>query len=88
MRKLILPLAAAGTALAVATPAAAQYYPQPQPQPYGYGYGTQPYVDNDDMVNVPASNSAATALSKRTTPTLLIHNDADSEWPPAWCWCH
>jgi hypothetical protein len=42
MRKLILPLAAAGTALAVATPAAAQYYPQPQPQPYGYG--TQPYT--------------------------------------------
>ncbi len=40
MRKLILSLAAAGTALAVATPAAAQYYPQPQygaPQ-YGYGY--------------------------------------------------
>jgi hypothetical protein len=42
MRKLILPLAAAGTALAVATPTAAQYYPQPQPQPYGYG--TQPYT--------------------------------------------
>jgi hypothetical protein len=34
MRKLILTLAAAGTALAVAAPAAAQYYPQ---QPYGYG---------------------------------------------------
>ena len=38
MRKLILSLAAAGTALAVATPAAAQYYPQPA-QPYGYGSG-------------------------------------------------
>jgi hypothetical protein len=39
MRKLILPLAAAGTALAIATPAAAQYYPQPQS-----GYGAQPYT--------------------------------------------
>jgi hypothetical protein len=51
MRKIIISLAAAGTALAFATPAAAQYYPQPQqpyypqPQPYGYnnyapgGYG-------------------------------------------------
>jgi hypothetical protein len=45
MRKLIVSLAAAGTALAFATPAAAQYYPQPQPyaQPYGQpGYGA-PY---------------------------------------------
>ena len=41
MRKLLVSLAAAGTALAFATPAAAQYYPQPQPgygQQYGYGY--------------------------------------------------
>lgn len=38
MRKLMISLAAAGTALAFATPAAAQYYPQ-QPQPYGYGNG-------------------------------------------------
>ncbi|MEP7130339.1 MAG: hypothetical protein ABI770_04345 [Sphingomicrobium sp.] len=34
MRKLMISLAAAGTALAFATPAAAQYYPQ---QSYGYG---------------------------------------------------
>jgi hypothetical protein len=39
MRKLIISLAAAGTALAVAAPAAAQYYPQQQP----YGYGGQQY---------------------------------------------
>ena len=39
MRKITLPLIAAGAALAVATPAAAQYYPR-QPAPaYGYGYG-------------------------------------------------
>jgi hypothetical protein len=36
MRKVLISLAAAGTALALATPASAQYYPQPQP--YGYGY--------------------------------------------------
>lgn len=39
MRKLIISLAAAGTALAFATPASAQYFPQPQPYGYGYGYG-------------------------------------------------
>jgi hypothetical protein len=39
MRKFLVSLAAAGTALAFATPAAAQYYPQPQ----GYAYGSQPY---------------------------------------------
>jgi hypothetical protein len=57
MRKLILPLAAAGTALAVATPAAAQYYPQPQPYTYpapqygyGNGYGTQNLAMRVDMV--------------------------------------
>jgi hypothetical protein len=41
MRKVLLALAAAGTALAVATPAAAQFYPG-QPAygaPYGNGYG-------------------------------------------------
>jgi hypothetical protein len=38
MRKVLMSLAAAGTALAFATPAAAQYYPgQPYGQPYGYG---------------------------------------------------
>ena len=38
MRKFVISLAAAGTALALATPASAQYYPQPQP--YGYNnYG-------------------------------------------------
>jgi len=40
MRKVLISLAAAATALAFASPASAQYYPQPQ-QPYGYG--AQPY---------------------------------------------
>lgn len=41
MRKFVIALAAAGSALAFATPAAAQYYPAPPPPPqaYGYGYG-------------------------------------------------
>ncbi len=38
MRKVLISLAAAGTALAIATPASAQYFPQPQ-QAFGYGYG-------------------------------------------------
>jgi len=38
MRKVVLSLAAAVSALAVAAPAAAQYYPAPPVQGYGYGY--------------------------------------------------
>lgn len=42
MRKFLISLAVAGSALAIATPASAQYYPQPQPG-YGYGYGQNSY---------------------------------------------
>jgi opacity protein-like surface antigen len=48
MRKVLIALAAAGSALALASPASAQYYPQPQ-QPYGYGgqaYGYNGYGQN------------------------------------------
>jgi hypothetical protein len=41
MRKVLVSVAAAATALAFASPASAQYYPQQQgygAQPYGYGY--------------------------------------------------
>ena len=40
MRKVLISLAAAGTALAFATPATAQFYPA-QMQSQGYGYGQQ-----------------------------------------------
>ena len=43
MRKILISLAAAGTALAFASPASAQYYPQPQPYGYGNGYGYNGY---------------------------------------------
>ena len=43
MRKFLIPLAVAASAVAIATPASAQYFPQPQGygygQPQGYGYG-------------------------------------------------
>jgi hypothetical protein len=39
MRRVLISLAAAGTALAFAAPASAQYYPGPQGYGYGYGYG-------------------------------------------------
>ena len=43
MRKVLISLAAAGTALALASPASAQYY-YPAPQPgHGYGYGNNGY---------------------------------------------
>jgi hypothetical protein len=38
MRKLLISMATAASALAFATPAAAQYWPAPAPQGYGYGY--------------------------------------------------
>src|SRR5215210_6240089 len=52
MRKLIMSLAGAGTALAFATPAAAQYYPAPQPyaQPYGAPYGNAYGYNNRRLV--------------------------------------
>ena len=43
MRKFVIALAAAGSALAFASPASAQYYPQPQPYAQPYGYGGQGY---------------------------------------------
>ena len=43
MRKFVIALAAAGSALAFASPASAQYYPQPQPYGQPYGYGGQGY---------------------------------------------
>ena len=44
MRKVLISLAAAGSALAIATPAAAQYYPgQPYGSPYGNAYGYNNY---------------------------------------------
>lgn len=46
MRKVLISLAAAGTALAFATPASAQYYPQPQPYGYNNGYGYNGYGYN------------------------------------------
>lgn len=42
MRKVLISIVTAGTALALAAPASAQYWPQPQP---AYGYGT-PYSYN------------------------------------------
>jgi hypothetical protein len=39
MRKFVISLVAAGSALAFATPAAAQYYPAPPPPAYGAPYG-------------------------------------------------
>jgi hypothetical protein len=47
MRKIMMSLAAAGTALAFATPAAAQYYPQPQVYPQQQPYGYNGYAPNN-----------------------------------------
>ncbi|HET9812718.1 MAG TPA: hypothetical protein VFP57_03555 [Sphingomicrobium sp.] len=38
MRKLLIPIVAAASTLAIAAPAAAQYYPAPRAPAYGYGY--------------------------------------------------
>jgi hypothetical protein len=47
MRKLVLALAVAGSALAAATPAMAQYYPHRAP--YGYGYGNNRWGDPSEF---------------------------------------
>ena len=44
MRKVLISLAAAGTALAFATPAAAQYFPAQQPYGYTNGYNNYGHV--------------------------------------------
>lgn len=49
MRKILISLAAAGTALTFAAPASAQYFPQPQPA-YSYGYGQTAYGQNYGQV--------------------------------------
>jgi hypothetical protein len=46
MRKVLITLAAAGSALAIATPAAAQYFPVQQP----YGYGHQGYYQGYNQI--------------------------------------
>ena len=50
MRKFVLALVAAASALAVATPAAAQYYPQPYGNGYGNGYeNNRGYADPNGL---------------------------------------
>lgn len=67
MRKLLICIGAAGTALAAATPAAAQYYPQP----YGYnaynGYGGNRYggYGMDGRVQAICSGQRGYALESR-----------------------
>src|SRR3954452_1085309 len=65
MRKVLISLAAAGTALAFATPAAAQYYPQPQPQPYGYGAPQYGYGYNNNYGQVRALQYRIDAVQRQ-----------------------
>src|SRR3954447_10326672 len=65
MRKVLISLAAAGTALALATPAAAQYYPQPQPQPYGYGAPQYGYGYNNNYGQVRALQYRIDAVQRQ-----------------------
>ena len=71
MRKTLISLAVAASALAVATPASAQYFPQPQGQAFGYNnYGhvralqarvnnLQRQIINFDRANVLSNREAA-----------------------------
>ena len=73
MRKILMSLAAAGTAFAFAAPASAQY---PGSQPYGYGapYGNA-YGYNANMTNMAAQQCAAAVqnrLSMRTGTTGIL----------------
>lgn len=73
MRKLLICIAAAGTALAAATPAAAQYYQQS----YGYnGYGYGGY-GMDGRVQAICSGQRGYALENR-----LRHEEHEGEIDP------
>lgn len=73
MRKLLICIAAAGTALATAAPAAAQYYPQP----YGYnGYGYRGY-GMDGVAESVCSGQRAHSLEGR-----LRHEESEREIDP------
>lgn len=69
MRKFIISLAVATSALAVAAPAAAQYYPQPQPRGYpqqGYGYPQQQgYGYNSNYGQVRALQGRVNAIQRQ-----------------------
>ena len=78
MRKVLISLAAAGSALAFATPAAAQYYPQAQPygQPYGYGY-------NNNYGQVRALQARINQVQRQIE--RLDRRDRSASAPPTAC---
>jgi hypothetical protein len=77
MRKVLISLAAAGSALALATPATAQYYQQPyyggQPYGYGYGYNNRAQMQRDlQQIRISADNLARTGrLTNREARDLF-----------------
>lgn len=91
MRKLMISLAAAGSALAFATPAAAQYYPQPYGQPYGqpgygapygnaYGYNNRGQMQNElRQIRFQADNLARQGRLTRKEARDLYRDIASAE---------
>ena len=82
MRKFVISLAVAGSALAVAAPASAQYYPQPQPQQqqgYGYGYNNNYGQVRSLQVRVDGIQRRIERLSQRRALTRNEANGLRSE---------
>jgi len=85
MRKFILGLVAAGSALAVATPAAAQYYAQPYPYngsypSNGYGYGNRGQMQNElRQIRFEADNLARQGRLTRRESRDLYGDIASAE---------
>ena len=85
MRKFILALVAAGSALAVATPAAAQYYAQPYPYngnypSNGYGYDNRGHMQNElRQIRIDADNLARQGRLTRSESRDLYGDIASAE---------
>ena len=73
MRKFVIALAAAGTALAVATPAAAQYYPAPAP---AYGYNGYVYGNYGQLRTLQARLDAVQYQIRRLDRRDIIRDDS------------
>jgi hypothetical protein len=80
MRKLIISLAAAASALAIATPAAAQYYPGQPAYGYGYGHNSRAQLRNElQQIRFQADNLARQGRLTRYEARDLFRDIASAE---------
>ena len=94
MRKLLITIATAASALAVAAPASAQYLPQPRG--YAYGYNNYGHVralqcrggpegeDDVPRLHQCGHDRTSRASASRRAPVRSIHRRSASRWNSPW----